>query len=210
MNSALRFAKMDILSFKPYRKYLLLLPLAAAVISDTRIGATPFIVFLLLTSLAPYLFASEDNNSMHRLYALLPISKKDVVFGRYICCVTGALLYIILMTLIQCACTIFTGLTISHIVYSMIICAGLFLLFTAIQFPIFFKIGFIKGKFFAAAPGFILLGIIIVLRQSIGVDILSELALLNATGSILILIAGIAAIMISLGIAIKLYQARFV
>jgi hypothetical protein len=199
---------MDMLCFKPYRKYLLLLPLAVVVILETRIMATPFIVFLMLTTLAPYLFASEDKNSMHRLFALLPISKKDVVVGRYICCIIGATIYIILMTLIQCACSIFTGLLIPYILYSMITCTGLFLLFTAIQFPIFFKVGFIKGKFFALAPTYILFGIIMAIRLFVGVDILSELAFLSAINSTFILIIGIVAITISLGIAVRLYQSR--
>jgi hypothetical protein len=90
----------------------------------------------------------------------------------------------------------------------MITCTGLFLLFTAIQFPVFFKVGFIKGKFFALAPTYILFAIIMGLRLFTGVDILSELAFLSAGNSTFILIVGIVAIIISLGIAIRLYQVR--
>ncbi len=209
MNSTFHFAKLDMLSFKPYRKFLLLLPFAILVIfDDNRILATPSIVFIILTSLAPHLFASEDKNSMHRLYALLPVSKEDVVYGRYICCFFGALIYIILMTFIQCVCSEFTGFPILYTVYGMIICTGLFLLATAIQFPVFFKLGFIKGRFVAPAPGLILLGTIMVLRQFTGVYIMTELTFLSALNSVFILIAGIVAIVISVWVSVKLYQSR--
>jgi len=208
MNSALYFAKLDMLSFKPYRKYLLMLPLAIVVIFQTPILATQFIMFLMLTSLAPYLFASEEKNAMQRLYALLPIGIKDMVWGRYICCIIGALLYIFAMALIQCVCSIFTGLSILNSIYSMIACTGLFLFSTAVQFPIFFKVGFIKGKFFALAPSFILFGIIIALRQFIGIDLLSDLTILGVLNSIFLLVIGIIAILISIGASIRLYQNR--
>ena len=208
MNSAFHFAKLDMLSFKPYRKYLLMLPLAILVVSDPRMLAVHFCIFLLLTSISPYLFASEDKNSMHRLYALLPVRTKDIVWGRYLCCILGGLFYIVLMALLLSACSVFTGASILNIIYSLIACAALFLISTAFQFPIFFRMGFTKGKVAAIAPSFILLGIVLASRQVISADPVANAALFGAFNSAVLLAIGILAIIVSVSVSIKLYQSR--
>jgi hypothetical protein len=208
MNSILHFAKLDMLSFKPYRKYLLLLPLAIFTVSDPRMLAVHFCIFLMLTTLSPYLFASEDKNSMHRLYALLPVRTKDIVWGRYLCCILGGLSYIVSMALILSACSVFTGASILNILYGLIACTALFLISTAFQFPIFFRMGFVKGKIAALAPTFILLGIVIASRQVISADPMENAALFGALNSTILLVIGIVAVMISVWVSIKLYQSR--
>jgi len=208
MNSVLYFAKLDMLSFKPYRKYLLMLPLAILAVFEPPILGTQLLVFFMLTSLSPYLFASEDKNAMHRLYALLPVSAKDIVLGRYVCCIAWGLSYIFAMTLLLCACSIFAGMPFFNIAYSLIACTGLFLFSTAFQFPIFFKVGFIKGKFAAIAPSFILLSVIFASRQIINIDLLSNLSASGAFNSMFLVVIGIIAIILSIGLSIKLYQSR--
>jgi hypothetical protein len=208
MNSILHFARLDMLSFKPYRKYLLLLPLAILTVSDPRMLAVHFCIFLMLTTISPYLFASEDKNSMHRLYALLPVRTKDIVWGRYVCCILGGVTYIFLMALLLSACSVFTGVSIMNIINGLIACTALFLISIAFQFPIFFRLGFVKGKVAALAPTFILFGIVIVSRQVIGSDPLENTALFGAFNSTVLLTIGIIAIIISVCVSIKLYQSR--
>ena len=208
MNSVRYFAEMDILSMKPYRRYLILLVLPLFGIGQTPALAVQLLTFLSLTSFSSYLFASEDKNDMRRLYGILPVSVKDIVLGRYLACISGVVAYCLAMTALLCACAAFTGLPIYSVIYTMIVCTGLIFVSVAVQFPIFFKVGFIKGKGAAVAPSFVLLAVILLFRQAWQLDFLSASLLYEPLGSLGVLSAGIVALVLSVFLSVWFYRGR--
>jgi len=150
MDSVKHFMKLDWLAFKPHQYYLLfsLFPMisvftiksVAPLFSAATAAMMAFAIFARF-------FASEEKSGMARLYGLLPISKKDVVMGRYMNCIIMGLGCIFVSALLLGLCTAFIPeIKFSDVVLYYSIFFGVFLICSAIQLPIMFKLGYIKGQ----------------------------------------------------------------
>ena len=164
------------------------------------------LLFLVTTSTSAYLFASEDKNNMQRLYALLPLRRADVVRGRYLTCLLFALPYLALATAVMLVFSFLAGSSLAHTFYSMLICTGLVLTAIGIQFPILFKLGYIKAQFMSIAPAFSLLGIVLLLRHTLNIDLLADLSRFGPIHSLIVLAVGVVVLLLSVLLSTRIVE----
>jgi hypothetical protein len=101
-----------------------------------------------------YPFAVDDKNKLDYLYATLPIDKKTIVIGRYIYAAFLVFCVLLCAFCIASAVAAIHGKAAQIKVMFTITCVlfALGLLFAAIQFPIYFKLGFTKGRIAGLVP----------------------------------------------------------
>ena len=158
MNTIKNFVKLDYLTIKPYltAKNFIIYFVLAIVVSyaneNAVISQTLVLTFTMLFGTYP--FAVGDQNGIDSLYTILGIKREDVVKGRYGFIFTlyigGSILAMLLYVIIT--------LTLKEplqIQIALITLASSFLVVSAlqfIQFPFFFKNGYLKSKFLAYMP----------------------------------------------------------
>ena len=88
MSNTLKFMKLDLYAIKPYFSLktiiILIVVLAVTTIGTNNSAFTTGFLMLFATVFTSYTFAIEETSSMDILYGILPISKKNIVVGRYI------------------------------------------------------------------------------------------------------------------------------
>lgn len=156
MSRILKLVQLDKALLKPYYKsFILVLIVPLFVIYNAKDIAFGIIFYMCMISMtSSYTFSVAEKNDLNRLYGLLPVSKRDIVEGRYVFTALTGLVGIlfsivsnsIMLTLMNVSFKIddvISGIAIGLVVY---------FLFTAIQLPGFFKLGAIKGKYFSFIP----------------------------------------------------------
>ncbi|AEY64532.1 ABC-2 transporter permease [Clostridium sp. BNL1100] len=213
MTNILKIAKLDFALIKPYIKIILIALVSPLIIMFTMkdvISGTLFCMCMMAMT-SGYTFSVAEKNDLGRLYGLLPISRNDIVSGKYFfIIIEGIILNLIgvsanamILTILKVNFTssdILIGISIGLITYSF---------FTSIQLPFFFKYGGIKGRFFSFIP---FLGIFSIseVAKRMSPDKLAELssiAILNNPYGLLVIsiLFGILVYCISVGISQKIF-----
>lgn len=213
MSNILKMVQLDIALLKPYYKYFILI-IIAPVITLTQKDILQCMVFpvIMLSMTAIYTFSVAEKNDLNRLYGLLPVSKKDIVTGRYIFTALLGVLGIVISFGINLIKLIImkAPITLDEGVLSIGVSIILFFLFTAIQLPGFFRFGAIKGKFFSFIPlfGLFLVSFIANSMSTVSVSKMDSLAMLNSSFGILIISILFAVVLycISIGITQRIYD----
>lgn len=174
MNRVLKFAKLDFTTIKPYlsMKNMLIFLFVFAFIGyssgnpSTMIGMT----MMFATLYVSYPFAVGDKNGIDTLYCTLPISKKDVVIGRYVFSlllnlIVGAIAFIASALLMTVRGQGFNGQATFLVI---LLCFALFTTVQAIQLPIYFKLGYAKAKLFANMPFIAFPAIVVMILAYLG------------------------------------------
>ncbi len=214
MTNILKIVKLDFALIKPYIK-IMLIALASPLIimystKDMVSGILFCMCFMAMTS--GYTFSVAEKNDLSRLYGLLPISRNNIVTGRYlfilmegvILNLVGVTANAIILTITKVDFTVgdvLIGISVGHFIYFF---------FTAIQLPFFYKFGGIKGRFFSFLP---FLGIFSIseVAKRMSHDKLSELssiAILNNPYGLLVIsiLTSIIFYCVSVGISQKIYS----
>lgn len=161
MSAVLAAARLDARTVQPYSRQLLWLLGAVGTIG--LLTGPPVVVVvsgsLFVSLMASYPFAIADKNDLGTLYASLPVRRGALVAGRYV--VTG---------LLWCAMTVVTAvlaLVVSHVRHEplevgelgLVVGAGalLFAVLTGLQLPVYYALGYTRGRMVAYVP-LILLG----------------------------------------------------
>lgn len=207
MNSVFSFVKMDWITFKPYRKYFLMLAVSIAYIfaDNSHAYAYSIILCVVIAGMLPlYLFAGEDKNGMVRLYAALPINKKEVVIGRYFGGIIVGLICILATALLMAVdSTASSAFPIQDVINGFSLSTGIFFIMMSFQFPFLFWLGFIKAQALAMAiPAFSLIAVNLIWSKAL-TRAVSHLS--NTTG-LAFLAAGVVCLIISLCISIIIYR----
>lgn len=214
MSTILKVLKLDFSLIKPYVKTIFIVFLSPLIVMYTMkdiIGGTIFCMCM-MAMISGYTFSVAEKNDLGRLYGLLPISKSDIVSGRYL---FVGLQGIITTFFAVCANAIILILLkihfgLSDIVIGISVGIALYYFFTAVQLPFFFKYGGIKGRFFSFLP---FLGIFSISTIGKGLSPeqlsnLSSIALINNPYGILIcsILLSIVFYSISMGVTEKIYN----
>lgn len=158
MNKTLSFARLDYITIKPYLtlKNLLLLAVVFSFIGFGT-GSAPMIIGMLMmygSIYVSYPFAVGDRNGIDALYAVLPVSKRHIVAGRYIFAVclniaagigSFAISWLVMFVFKK-------DFDIMEMLFTVLACLVLYTTVQAIQLPIFFKLGYTKGKMLSYLP----------------------------------------------------------
>ena len=158
MNKTLAFAKLDYLTVKPYLTWRTLL-IFLAVFSSIGYGTgepASVIGMCMMCSVmfACYPFSVGEKNATDTLYSTLPITKKNIVTGRYF--------FTIILNLVMMAISLVVSIGVMvafnrefvllEVLLTAFICFAFFSLVEAIQLPIYFKFGYTKAKFLTYLP----------------------------------------------------------
>lgn len=156
--NAIKVLKLDLLSIKPYltiKNLIILIGLGTlyGVLSKNPAFVLATVqMFAILFSGYPFMVGEESG--IDPLYKLFSISSKDVVKGRYLLATVSVI--IMLMAGVVMAMLIGIAYPMEDIFYSLVLaapCIGLIsLIIIFIEYPIYFKYGYKKGKTLTAVP----------------------------------------------------------
>lgn len=158
--------KLDLISIKPYLTIKNFIIFFGIGIYYMFINKSPNSIISMSMFLAmlysSYPFLVGENSGIDGLYKLLAIDSKDVVIGRYILAlliyfassILGCIFHLIVAAIkdYPIDLDILFGLGITFLVFAIIIC---------LQYPIYFKYGYVKAKTWILLPIFII-GIIVI------------------------------------------------
>ena len=156
--NAIKVFKLDLLSIKPYltiKNLIILIGLGTlyGVLSKNPAFVLATVqMFAILFSGYPFMVGEESG--IDPLYKLFSISSKDVVKGRYLL----ATVSVIIMLVVGVIMAMLIGLAypMQDLFYSLLLaapCIGLIsLIIIFIEYPIYFKYGYKKGKTLTAVP----------------------------------------------------------
>ena len=156
--NAMKVFKLDLLSIKPYltiKNLIILIGLGTlyGVLSKNPAFVLATVqMFAILFSGYPFMVGEESG--IDPLYKLFSISSKDVVKGRYLL----ATVSVIIMLVVGVIMAMLIGLAypMQDLFYSLLLaapCIGLIsLIIIFIEYPIYFKYGYKKGKTLTAVP----------------------------------------------------------
>jgi len=214
MNNVLKMLRLDISLIKPYSKSLLVVFIAPLIIICSTQDIVSGVIFCMtiMTMTSNYTFSIAEKNDLNRLYGLLPVSKKDIVAGRYLFSALSGLIAVIFGSVMS---IIFFFLTkrpfaLEEVIVSVSAGLTLYMLFTAVQLPAFFKFGAIKGRFISFIPflGIFLVGIMARGVKPETMEKLSGIAVLNNTTALFVssILLDIVLYGISMGITQRIYD----
>ena len=156
--NAIKVFKLDLLSIKPYltiKNLIILIGLGTlyGVLSKNPAFVLATVqMFAILFSGYPFMVGEESG--IDPLYKLFSISSKDVVKGRYLL----ATVSVIIMLVVGVIMAMLIGIVcpMEDLFYSLLLaapCIGLIsLIIIFIEYPIYFKYGYKKGKTLTAVP----------------------------------------------------------
>lgn len=222
MNKTLSFAKLDYLTVKPYitLKNILIFSIVFAIIGYRTDDPSAIIGIMMMygTIYVTSPFAVGDKNGIDTLYATLPLTKKNIVVGRY---VFALFLNVIVGAIAVAISAIFMFVFGKEInwIETLIIIMVYFVVFTilqSIQLPIHFKLGYAKAKFLAYLPFAALPAAVIVISKLAGKN--SFLPFLKNTFSwietnsllsiILVIIIWVLIVISSISLSYRFYKKR--
>lgn len=214
MDKVFKLVLLDKALLKPYYKYFLVILAAPLVMTLTNKNIIYGILFctIITAMTSSYTFKIAEKNDITKLYGLLPVTKKDIVVGRYlftailgvIAIAVTILLNIVILTFMK------VSFTTDDIIFGTSSALILYFFFTSIQLPGYFRFGSIKGSLFSYMPliGMFLLGFIVnstKLASHLPGFLISVLS--SALGT-LVFVALVSVVLygISMGVAQMLYE----
>lgn len=164
--------KVAVLDYKTIKPYLTLKNLFIV------LGVTFFLAFVNKNTLIPlsmvsvfvtiylsYPFAVGEQNGIDPLYRILGLTRKEVVLGRYLWAFSMNLIGILFGVLLSLLLSVLLSLPFDFKEAGAML-LGLFFIFSlmqAFQFPLFFKLGYMKAKTVSYLPFMLLGGVFVVL-----------------------------------------------
>lgn len=214
MNNVIKMIKLDISLIKPYSKSLLIVFLVPLIVifgtQDIISGVIFCMSIMAMTS--SYTFSIAEKNDLNRLYGLLPVTKRDIVTGRYMFSALTGVIAVLFGVVMNVVILTFTKKSFSYQDMVIAVSVGLMLytLFTAIQLPGFFKFGAIKGRFITFIPfiGMFLVGVIAKGVSPENLQKIPDIAVLNNVSAFFAvsILLDIVVYGISMGFTQKLYD----
>lgn len=168
MNNILKFVELDHRTIKPYltlKNLVIVLGVALFLAFVNKNALIPLsIISVFVTIYLSYPFAVGEQNGIDPLYRILGVSRRNVVLGRYLWALSmnlgGIVFGLILALLLSLALSLPFVLG-----EALAMLGGLFFIFSlmqAFQFPLFFKLGYMKAKTVSYLPFMVLGGIFVV------------------------------------------------
>jgi len=167
MNDVLKTARLDLRVVTPYRKQALMMLVFAPLLGFApRDPAAILPISVVYTSmLVSYPFSIGDKYDLATLYGVLPVGRSQIVLGRY---VFALALFPVLVAgglLLTVAAAPILDATITGTDLAMLAAVSLLLfsLVVALQFPIYFWLGYTKARLVAMLPFVVLVAVIVAL-----------------------------------------------
>ncbi|MGO1042106.1 ABC-2 transporter permease [Clostridioides difficile] len=213
MTDSIKFTKLDIFTMKSY--FNMNLVLLAVIMLFSYMGSSTLTLYItcswFVALMISNIFAIEEKNNLSRLYATLSIKLKDIVLGRYIFILLNFVLTVFLITVLSIIVLFFKSkpIDIQEIILGI---STSFLIFSAIvgvQVPIFFKMGYLKARFWSLIPYIIVLTLVLMTSLIDKISFVIDFIIGNqGIFSILGLISSFIILVVSYKISFLLYKSR--
>lgn len=177
MNKIVNFAYLDFNTVKPYKSsmYMLISVIMIMGIAFKSVSMLSSLFMMGLMFMMSFPFSVGEKNGMDILYMTLPIRRKSVVIGRYtfvlITEIVGTLLVLLLSVLLSALFT--TDLNTVEMYFLLCILFAAFSVIISLQYPIYFKFGYTKGKILSNVPLFIF-AFVIIIWSSVGENLVPQ------------------------------------
>lgn len=213
MTDSIKFTKLDIFTMKSYfNMNLVLLPV---IMLFSYMGSSTLTLYItcswFVALMISNVFAIEEKNNLSRLYGTLSIKLRDIVLGRYIFILLNFVLTVFIITILSIVVLFFKSksIDIQEIILGI---STSFLVFSAIvgvQIPIFFKMGYLKARFWSLIPYIIVLTLVLMTSLIDKISFVIDFIIYNqGIFSILGLIASFIILVVSYKISFLLYESR--
>ncbi len=214
MINVFKMVKLDFSLIKPYMKTMLVVLIAPVIImySTQDVVSSLVLCMSIMAMTSNYTFSIAEKNDLNRLYGLIPVSKKDIVMGRYMftaltgiaAVIVGVIINTIILT------TAKKDIPIDEMLIAVSVSFFMYILFTAIELPGLFKLGAIKGRFISFIPfiGMFLVGVVAQRVSPESLEKLPDLAVLNNNYALFacFILLDIIIYGISIGISQRIYD----
>jgi hypothetical protein len=202
MSAVARMIVLDLRTTAPYRwQGLLLFGLCVAVLAGNRpVVIVPALVLLLTSQFAAYPFQVGDKAGLETLYAVLPVSRRAVLYGHYAWAVTC----FVATAVVGGALSVLVGSIKSEpiggreLLTTLTLSWAIFVLNVAIQFPLFIRFGYSRISLMST---FLPIAVIMVALTRMHLSIVSFASLQRWLP--LIWVAGAAVIAASVAVAVS-------
>lgn len=169
MSDTLKAAKFDFYLVKPYFKSLwatFVLPIVIAVIYKSVLFGISLAVCMNAMFIG-YPFSISEKNGMEKLYGILPISKKHLVFGRYLFICSMCFFVLLFSCIVHPIILFVIGVPVQlpEICLAVLFGIVIFSFYTVFQLPGFYKYGSLKGKAFMYIPILFYLAVILIFAK---------------------------------------------
>lgn len=213
MTDSIKFTKLDVFTMKSYfNMNLVLLPV---IMLFSYMGSSTLTLYItcswFVALMISNVFAIEEKNNLSRLYGTLSIKLRDIVLGRYIFILLNFVLTVFIITILSIVVLFFKSksIDIQEIILGI---STSFLVFSAIvgvQIPIFFKMGYLKARFWSLIPYIIVLTLVLMTSLIDKISFVIDFIIYNqGIFSILGLIASFIILVVSYKISFLLYESR--
>lgn len=213
MTDSIKFTKLDIFTMKSY--FNMNLVLLAVIMLFSYMGSSTLTLYItcswFVALMISNIFAIEEKNNLSRLYGTLSIKLKDIVLGRYIFILLNFVLTVFLITVLSIIVLFFKSkpIDVQEIILGI---STSFLIFSAIvgvQIPIFFKMGYLKARFWSLIPYIIVLTLVLMTSLIDKISFVIDFIIGNqCIFSILGLISSFIILVVSYKISFLLYKSR--
>lgn len=156
MTGILLSTRLDTYLLKYYKKsigFTVLIPIVFVLINRSLLSGISFsMTFMAMTS--SYTFSISEKNNMNRLYGILPVSKSDMVIGRYLLLLCmGIFSLLVSLTLESIALNaLHVEITGKDVLISGLVGLVFYILYISFQLPGYYKFGSIRGRVFMYIP----------------------------------------------------------
>lgn len=205
--------KLDFFSLLPnLSKFLITVLIAGAIgFFNKQPIVMIFILMVSMTQMVSLVFSVHEKNGVDRLYGTLPLTKFEMVVGRYcFAFLSGVFVIIVGLLLIFISMAISIPFDLNELFMILAISFLYFAFSVAVSFPIYFKLPFSKAHMFTMLPMLLFFVLIVVFAGNLdGAEGLIKSLMKN--GSLLfvsLVIVGILLLSISAGIAYKIRENR--
>lgn len=207
------FTRLDLSSWFSRTQTALTLLLVVAVGILLPVPGMAIVAAALVTSLmvsAPFL--GDEREHLNTLYGVLPVSRGTVVAGRALSILTYYVAAAVLATLVTVISAMVRGGRIEPEILLIAHAAALAFigLSMALQLPVFFRIGYSRGRFMAYAPAFVVAGVAWLLQAT-----RLHLPLQDAFAGVAVaaiigigVLIGVLGVVVAIVVSARLYRAR--
>lgn len=213
MTDSIKFTKLDIFTMKSY--FNMNLVLLAVIMLFSYMGSSTLTLYItcswFVALMISNIFAIEEKNNLSRLYGTLSIKLKDIVLGRYIFILLNFVSTVFLITILSIIVLFFKSksIDIQEIILGI---STSFLVFSAIvgvQIPIFFKMGYLKARFWSLIPYIIVLTLVLMTSLIDKISFVIDFIIHNqGIFSILGLVSSFIILVVSYKISFLLYKSK--
>ena len=214
MNDALKAARLNFSLIRPYKKNIcitMLVPTVFAAINRSLMTEVSFAMCLMAMT-AGYTFSISEKNGMDRLYGILPITKKDLVLGRYLYTFLMGLLTVLFSITVHPLVLRALGEAVQPLEICLAAILGIFMftLYSVFQLPGYYKFGYINGRIFIFIPtvGYLAIMLVIPKLDMTNNPVIAALIGNPSVSVIVVLLICIIAYLLSIIVSVKVIRKK--